>query len=146
MEKALEIGNLQQSHYEQVIALWQLCGLPLKPQGRDSRSEYSRQLELEQLRFIGLFDGKRVTGTVLATHDGRKGWINRLAVHPDYSGRGYGARLISEAERWLESQGIRIFACLIEPGYEVSRAVFEKAGYSLFEGVAYHTKRLAEDV
>ena len=51
--------------------------------------------------FIGAFADGKLVGIVVATHDGRKGWINRLAVHPDYRRRGIAKKLIEEAEEYL---------------------------------------------
>ena len=72
----------------------------------------------------------RIVGSVLVTHDGRKGWINRLAVHREYRRRGIGGALVSEAENWLIEQGIGIFACLIEGDNPLSAEVLEKLGLS----------------
>ena len=128
--------------YGRVMELWAVCGLPLKPQGRDTRENIVRQVALPNVRFLvaEAVDG-RVVGTVLATHDGRKGWINRLAVDAALRRRGLGARLVAEAERWLEAQGLDILACLIEDGNAVSMAVFETLGYKKHPEIVYFAKR-----
>jgi ribosomal protein S18 acetylase RimI-like enzyme len=87
-----------------------------------------------------------VVGAELGSHDGRKGWINRLAVLPAYSRRNVGAILVAEVERRLAARGIAIFACLVEDWNEGSKAFFEKVGYKLFRGVSYFTKRKSDDV
>ncbi|MBE0712033.1 MAG: GNAT family N-acetyltransferase, partial [Candidatus Aminicenantes bacterium] len=75
------------------------------------------------------------------THDGRKGWINRLAVDAALRKRGIGAFLVREAEGWLESRGMDILACLIEDDNAVSMAVFEKLGYKKHPEIIYFAKR-----
>jgi GNAT superfamily N-acetyltransferase len=82
-----------------------------------------------------------VVGTVLATHDGRKGWINRLAVAAALRRRGIGARLIRAAEEWLASEGMDILAGLIEDGNVVSISVFEALGYKKHPEIIYFAKR-----
>ncbi len=86
-------------------------------------------------------EGGPVVGTVFATHDGRKGWINRLAVDASLRRQGIGARLVREAERWLEGEGMVILACLIESDNEVSMAVFEQLGYTKHPEIIYFAKR-----
>ncbi len=135
-----------ESEYEAVIALWEAAGLPYKPTGRDSREAFARQLEGNMAAFGVYSEDGRLIGVVLATHDERKGWINRLAVHPDFRRRGVGRALIRAAEGWLREQGIGIFAALIEPGNEVSLAVFQAAGYVDWPGIHYVSKRDREDV
>jgi GNAT superfamily N-acetyltransferase len=78
---------------------------------------------------------------VLATHDGRKGWINRLAVDAASRRRGIGARLVGAAEAWLDAEGMDILACLIESDNPVSMQVFEKLGYIKHEDIIYFAKR-----
>ena len=129
--------------YDGIMSLWAEGGLPLKPQGRDSRENIARQIGLPNVRFFvaEAGEGAPVIGTVLATHDGRKGWINRLAVASGSRRKGIGAALVAAAEAWLESQGMEILACLIEGDNAVSMAVFEKLGYKKHTEIIYFAKR-----
>ena len=138
-----EIEDFRIEDYDRIMALWDAGGLPLKPQGRDSRENIARQMNLQNIRFLVAREGQgaRIIGTVLATHDGRKGWINRLAVDVASRRKGIGARLVREAERWLESEGLDILACLIEDDNAVSMAVFERLGYRKHPEIIYFAKR-----
>ena len=127
--------------YDRVMELWAEGGLPLKPQGRDSRENIARQIKMPNVLFLVAEEGSRVIGTVMATHDGRKGWINRLAVDTALRKQGIGARLVREAERRLEALGMDILACLIEDDNAVSLAVFEKLGYKKHPEIIYFAKR-----
>ena len=139
----LEVREFRIDDYDRVMELWAEGDLPLKPQGRDSRENIGRQIGLPNVRFLVAEErkGGRVIGTVLATHDGRKGWINRLAVDAAARRKGIGARLVLAAESWLESQGMDILACLIEEDNAVSMAVFEKLGYKKHPEIIYFAKR-----
>lgn len=139
----LRIREFRNKDYDRVMELWAEGGLPLKPQGRDSRENISRQICMPNVLFLVAEEGEggRVIGTVLATHDGRKGWINRLVVDATLRKRGIGARLVREAERRLEALGLEILACLIEDDNAVSMAVFEKLGYKKHPGIIYFAKR-----
>ncbi len=139
----LVIREFRIEDYDRVMALWTEGGLPLKPLGRDSREEIAAQLGLANVRFLVAEEGRGgpVIGTVLATHDGRKGWINRVAVDASLRRRGIGARLVRAAEDWLESQGLGILACLIEEGNAVSMAVFQALGYVKHTEIIYFAKR-----
>ncbi len=142
-EGAVRIREFRTGDYDRVMALWAEGGLPLKPQGRDSRENIERQIALPNVRFLVAEAGKggRVVGTVLATHDGRKGWVNRLAVDSGSRRKGIGAALVRAAEGWLESQGMDILACLIEEDNAVSMAVFENLGYRKHPEIIYFAKR-----
>ncbi len=141
--EAIGIREFRPTDYGRVMELWAEGGLPLKPLGRDSREAIVRQVGLPNVRFLvaEAGPGGRIVGTVLATHDGRKGWINRLAVDASLRRQGLGARLVAEAERWLESQGLDILACLIEDDNAVSMAVFQTLGYKKHPEIIYFAKR-----
>jgi len=136
--EAFRIGD-----YDRAMDLWAAGGLPLKPRGRDSRESISKQIGLPNVHFLVARDGEGgpVVGTVLATHDGRKGWINRLSVVSALRRRGVGARLVRAAEDWLASEGMDILACLIEEGNDVSMSVFEALGYKKHPEIIYFAKR-----
>lgn len=139
----IHVRPYRDDDYDRVMELWAEGGLPLKPRGRDSRENIGRQIGLPMVLFLVAEEGEggRVVGTVLATHDGRKGWVNRVAVDAGLRRKGLGARLVREAELWLEAQGMDILACLIEDDNAVSMAVFERLGYKKHPEILYFAKR-----
>ena len=131
MTAAVRIRPLHLSDYEAMADLFRICGIGPQSRGRDSRAAIARQLRATSNCYLGAFDGDRFVGTVLGTHDTRKGWINRLAVHPEYRRRGIASRLVRECERGLRKQGIQMFAAIIEKGNRPSERVFRRLGYKL---------------
>jgi len=116
--------------YDALLELWHASGLhSLRPRGRDSRAALARQLASGVQTILGLEVDAQLIGAVVATHDSRKGWINRLTVHPSHRRRGYASQLIAAAERTLREQGIGVIAVLIESDNDASLALFLRAGY-----------------
>ncbi|MBC8490345.1 MAG: GNAT family N-acetyltransferase [Bacteroidetes bacterium] len=142
----VKIREFQIEDYYNLISLWKKANLEYKPKGRDRRDKIEKELE-DNPSFILLAeeDGELV-GSVLGSHDGRKGWLNRLAVAPEYRKKSIARKLVNEAEKKLEKQGIEIIACLIEGWNKQSIKVFEKLGYEIFPDVAYYTKRKSWEV
>jgi ribosomal protein S18 acetylase RimI-like enzyme len=132
--------------YDGIIKLWEKCRLPLKPEGRDGREEISRQIQLDQVIFLVAEVEAGLVGTILATHDGRKGWINRLAVDPAFRGQGLAKNLVRQAERELEKAGLQMFAALIEEDNLRSIKLFEKLGYSFHPEIKYFTRKKSPEV
>jgi len=129
-----------------ILALWQRAGLhSIRPEGRDNRSEFEKQFAGGQIA-IGLEEDGKLLGVVLATHDTRKGWINRLAIEPDYRRNGYGEQLVQAAEEALREAGMHVMAALIEAGNDASLALFEKLGYAPHQHLYYVSKRDSADV
>jgi ribosomal protein S18 acetylase RimI-like enzyme len=128
-----------------ILALWQRAGLhSIRPEGRDGRAEFEKQLAGGQIA-IGLEEHGRLIGVVIATNDTRKGWINRLAIDPDYRRQGYGEQLVQAAEEALRETGLHLLAAFIEEGNAASLALFEKLGYATHQHLYYVSKRDSAD-
>lgn len=140
------IRDMRPEDYEALVVLWREAGLPCRAKGRDARAAIARQLQERTAAYLVAEVDGRIVGAVLGTHDGRKGWINRLAVLPEFRRRSLGAKLVAETEKRFGAFGIEIFACLIEDWNDDSRAFFEKLGYEPFREVSYYTKRRYDDV
>lgn len=130
------------AEYNEVIALWTRSGLPVRQEGRDGPGAFARQASTGNQRVIGLRSQEGVLAAVaVLTHDGRKGWINRLAVDPEHRRRGLARWLVGEAERWFtQDLGLEVWAALIEGNNRESQALFAALGFQTLD-VRYVTRR-----
>ena len=135
------IRDLRLDDYEAVTRLWTEAGLPFRPQGRDSVVKIALELTRGTAVFLVAEAGGSLAGVVLGTHDGRKGWINRLAVADAHRRKGIARRLVEEVEARLAALGIDIVAALIESHNESSLAFFRAIGYAHDPGIEYVSKR-----
>ena len=140
-----QLKRMTPDDYDRLLELWEKCGLPFRPRGRDSREAIAKEMVRAETAFIGLFDNGKLIGFVLATSDGRKGWLNRLAVDPEYQRRGLSSRLIEAAEKFLKGLGLKVIAALIEGDNQPSFAAFRKAGYTSHHDILYYSKRTSMD-
>jgi ribosomal protein S18 acetylase RimI-like enzyme len=142
----MEIRRLQVEDYPRLVELWSKAGLPFKPKGRDSPQAIAKQMKENPDFFIGAFENGKLIGAVIASSDGRKGWINRLAVDPEYRRRGIAKALITEAEKALRQKGLKIFCALIEDSNKASKELFRKCGYVEHRDIIYFSKRESDEV
>jgi ribosomal protein S18 acetylase RimI-like enzyme len=140
----VKIRKMKPEDCERLFDLWDETGLHFKPHGRDRKEKIAAEMKGPQACFLVAEDRGTLIGSILATHDGRKGWINRLAVAPRYRRKGVGERLIKEAEKYFDGEGIEIVACLIEEENEPSLSLFRKAGFHLHRDIFYLSKRKSE--
>lgn len=138
---AMKIKHYQKGNYKILINIWEKAGLPYKPKGRDSEESIEKEVKLDYNQFLFAVHKGEYIGAILVTHDGRKGWINRVAVLPEFRNRGIARKLVDAGEKWLDSQGIGIYACQIEAYNTESVEVFKRMGYIPFEDMHYLTKR-----
>ena len=139
------IRPLDISDYGNIVRLWQICGLPYKPSGRDSYKAMKKEFRRDETCFFGLFDDDKLIGTVIGSSDGRKGWINRLVIDPDYRGKKLAHRLIKECEDHFYNLDISVIACLIEDINTPSLSTFKNAGYIISGDILYCSKRSSQE-
>jgi len=132
--------------YIQIIDLWKKLKLPYKPLGRDSKEELNRQNNLNCSYYLVVELNLKIIGSIFATHDGRKGWINRLAVSINFQRKGVAKKLISKAENYFLKNNIKIYACLIEGNNASSKKTFENSNYKEFKNIYYYTKRIKNNI
>lgn len=140
----MHIEPLNIADYDELINLWKRAGLPYDAEERDNRASIERQIFDPVVEILVLRDEDKMIGSVIASSDGRKGWINRLAVDPDYRGRRLAARLLERAEEFLIGKGLTIIAALIEDENFPSMAAFRRAGYEGWDKIVYFRKKLPE--
>ncbi len=88
---------------EDVIELWSKCGL-VAPQN-NPRRDIARKLQVNPEFFlIGQLDGE-IIATCMAGYEGHRGWINYLAVLPQYQRQGFATQMMQEAEKILRGAG-----------------------------------------
>ncbi len=138
--------TLTAEDYDLIMEIWKGAGLSHRPRGRDSREHITGEINEGTGVFVAAYVDESPVGIVLLTDDGRKGWINRLAVLPEYRRKGIGLALIAEAERIFKEKERRIIGILIEDWNRPSFELFRKAGYVVHEGITYLSKRENDEV
>jgi ribosomal protein S18 acetylase RimI-like enzyme len=142
----MEIRRLTIGDYEDVIKLWSRAKLLYKPKGRDGKEAVATEMKANPEFFLGAFEDNRLIGTVIVTCDMRRGWINRLAVDPNYQKRGVAKILVGESERILRKHGVRIFCALVRDDNAASQALFNECGYVRHRDITYFSKRDSDEV
>jgi len=138
----MDIEFFHIDEYEDILSLWDHTGLPYEREDRDSRESLERQIHDDHVVIYTLKDNGSIIGVVIGTSDGRKGWINRLAIDPEYRGRRLAALLVDKVEEWFASRGISIIAALIEDRNFPSMAAFKHCGYEPWGNIVYFRKKI----
>ncbi len=142
----LKIRDFEIEEYDILIELWEKAGLPYRSLGRDSKENISKQIEQPNISFLFVESEEKIVGSIIISHDGRKGWINRVAILQEYRKLGIASLLINDAEKRLKEIGIDIVACLIEDWNIQSLKLFDKLGYIRHPDIIYFTKRESAEV
>ncbi|MEO0408158.1 MAG: GNAT family acetyltransferase [Cyanobacteria bacterium P01_A01_bin.135] len=125
-----------------VVALWQRVGLT-RP-WNDPHKDIQRKLTVQPEWFlIGIVRGQ-VMASVMAGYDGHRGWINYLAVAPEYQGAGHGRELMRQAEARLLAAGCPKVSLQIREDNLQAIAFYERLGFAQDAAVSLG-KRLISD-
>ena len=73
--------------------------------GNDSRAMIEEKLRFQPDLFLAATMDGRLVATVMAGYEGRRGWINLLAVDAAYRRRGIARAMMDEAEARLRALG-----------------------------------------
>ena len=71
----------------------------------DPNKDIRRKLSVQGEMFLVGLLGSELVATVMAGYEGHRGWINYLAVAIGCQGRGFGRRMMDEAEARLRELG-----------------------------------------
>ena len=117
---------------EALLALWQVAGT--SPSVTDTITDIRNTIESPASVLIAKVDS-RIVGSLIATFDGWRGNMYRIAVHPDYRRRGIGRALVREGERFLVGQGAKRITALVEEKYPRAVAFWSSVGYEIEPGI-----------
>ena len=87
-----------------------------------------------------------IVGVILTGHDGRRGIIHHMCVHPDYRRRGIAGQLVSLAEDALKKEGIQKVFGLVFKDNDTANTFWEQQGYSIRTNLNYRNKSLNDNI
>ena len=104
-EFEIVIRPMKAEDYDEIFAMWQIT---TKRALSDADSRESIEFYLDRnpgMSQVALINGK-IVGTVLAGHDGRRGFIHHMAVLPEYRRHQIGMKMAKRAISTLADAGI----------------------------------------
>ncbi len=125
-----------------VVALWERCHL-VRP-WNDPRKDIARKLTVQPELFLVGFAHEVVVATVMAGYEGHRGWVNYLAVAPEWQRQGLGRCMMGEVERLLHSAGCPKINLQVRDTNAEALGFYSALGYTRDEVVSMG-KRLEMD-
>lgn len=128
----VSIRAMTVADYEAVIAMWQQSeGVGLS--SADSREAIARYLArnpgLSQVAWVEERQGPVLVGAVLCGHDGRRGFVHHLAVHPRFRRLGVGSALMDRCLQGLAAERIDKCHLFVINDNEIGRRFWSRVGW-----------------
>lgn len=140
----MKIRKIKKSDWKKILALWQnIPGMGLNNID-DSKEGIIRFLKRNpKTCFIAEENGTAI-GTIIAGHDGRRGYIYHTAVLPEFRKRGIATELLARSIDSLKKQGITKVALVVFSDNETGNAFWEKQGFTKRNNLVYRNKVITE--
>jgi ribosomal protein S18 acetylase RimI-like enzyme len=125
----IDYVELTMTNYQNVISLWKNCeGIGLS--SADSQDRMHAYLRRNPgMNFVAKYQNE-IIGAVLCGHDGRRGYLHHLAVHPAYRNQGIGRSLVDRCVTALQRIGIQKCHLFIFNSNMEGIQFWEKIGWS----------------
>ncbi|MDG6106490.1 GNAT family acetyltransferase [Dactylosporangium aurantiacum] len=118
------LRQFEWTDYDAVVAVWAAAARDVVP-----RAELEAKLARDPELFVVAETHGTLSGVVMGTYDGRRGWILRLAVDPRHRRQGIATRLVREVERRLAALGCPRVNLLVLPDNAAGLAFWQALGY-----------------
>jgi ribosomal protein S18 acetylase RimI-like enzyme len=99
----LNIRKYQPTDEAQLIKLWHDCCL-IVPQNNPQRDIFLKLQIQPELLLVGLV-GSELVASIMAGYEGHRGWLNYLAVSPNFQRQGIGRSMVETATANIEAMG-----------------------------------------
>lgn len=99
----LIIRKYEEKDEEQVVNLWEQCNL-FVPQN-DPHEDIRKKIEFQpNLFFVGTVNDEVIV-SIMVGYEGHRGWINYMAVLPEYQNKGCGHQIVNKGIAELKKMG-----------------------------------------
>jgi ribosomal protein S18 acetylase RimI-like enzyme len=139
----MQIRPFDEADTEQVVALWNQCGVT-RPWNNPHR-DIERKLGVQrELFLVGVDDAGEVIASVMGGYEGHRGWVNYLAVNPHMQGQGHGRTLMRELEALLLARGCPKLNLQVRADNSAAVAFYRAVGYSVDDSVGLGKRLIAD--
>lgn len=125
----LVVRPYQEQDEKQVIDLWHCCGLVV-PWNNPKKDIWLKLQVQPELFLVGLI-GTQVVATVMAGYEGHRGWLNYLAVAPEYQRQGIGQYMVEQATTKLKAMNCPKINLLIRTSNTNVIKFYEHLGFKI---------------
>lgn len=138
----MTIRNMLSSDYDAMMEMW--TSSPDIGVNPDDSSEYIEKFLVRNptTSFVAL-ENNEIVGTIMAGHDGYRGYIHHTCVVNDYRGNGIGTALVKAAVEAVKAEGINKVFLVVFKSNENGNAFWEKQGFKIREDLYYRDLRIS---
>ena len=115
------------SDQNDLVELWSVCGLLRR--WNDSLEDIRLCVTTPSSELVVAEFEDQLIGSAMLGHDGHRGWVYYLAVHPNWQRNGIGRSLMSYAEQWMGQRRLPKIQAMIRADNLLVRGFYRRLGY-----------------
>ncbi|MBQ3498114.1 MAG: GNAT family N-acetyltransferase [Clostridia bacterium] len=137
----MKIRNMIPNDYDSMMTLWTSSpDIGVNPD--DNKVYIEKFLARNPYTSFVAVENDEIIGTVMAGHDGYRGYIHHTCVSDNFRRNGIGALLVKAAVDALKAEGINKVFLVVFKTNENGNAFWEKQGFKIREDLYYRDLRL----
>jgi ribosomal protein S18 acetylase RimI-like enzyme len=125
----MQISTAKASDMDDVIALWEACGLT-RP-WNDPAADFQLAVANETSAILLAHSEGELVASVLTGFDGHRGWVYYLAVDPGSRKLGLGRKMMEAAEHWLRERSAPKIQLMVRDDNEQAIGFYKALGYDV---------------
>ncbi|MBW4330966.1 GNAT family acetyltransferase [Stakelama sp. CBK3Z-3] len=118
----------QESDVGAVAALWRACALTTDYNDPQADFAFALNGPSSTVLVAETCEGG-IVGSIMAGHDGHRGWLYYVAVAPMYRSQGLGRTLVAAGEDWLREHGVAKVQLMVRPANRGVTDFYAMLGY-----------------
>ncbi len=140
MQEELTIRDCGREEAQSLLALWRKAGATAGV--TDTVEDIQRVIRHSAAIVLVAEQDGHIAGSVIATFDGWRGNLYRLAVDPDYRRKGLARKLVDEANSRLASMGVKRITALVEKDHPEAVGFWNAQGYQHDQTIVRYVRNL----
>ena len=136
--KNMQIRVMTIEDYEAVYALWMsIKGFAIRSVD-DSKEGVALFLKRNPSTSVVAESDGKIVGAILCGHDGRRGCLYHVCVHPDHRRRGIGRSMVVFAMNALKAEHISKVSLIAFTANDIGKAFWKTIGWTRREDLNYY--------
>ena len=145
MTEEIKIRAMKIEDFDQVHALWmKISGFGIRSID-DSREGVERFLKRNPKCSVVAEKDGQIIGSILCGHDGRRGCLYHVCVHPDYRKQSIGKSMVVFAMQALKKDQINKVCLIAFTKNDIGNAYWKEIGWTRREDLNYYDFTLNEE-
>lgn len=134
----MEVRVMTLDDYEEVHELWMcISGFAIRSID-DSKVGVERFLKRNPTTSVVACENGKIVGAILCGHDGRRGCLYHVCVHPDYRMKGIGKAMVTFCMNALKEEKISKVSLIAFTANDIGNAFWNTIGWTKREDLNYY--------